>query len=124
MRVYVKDTEGRAQFTGEDLLGHTPKGETVSIKTGEAFDVRITGRVISLSTNRSLPLEADMEYKITNSKNEDISVDLRQIIPGEDHNLVDETHKSVKEDAFTRLWKVPVPAGGETSVKFTITQSR
>ena len=39
VRVYKRDSEGRAQFIGEDAIDHTPKNETVRLKLGDAFDV-------------------------------------------------------------------------------------
>ncbi len=39
MRVYKKDSQGNAQFVGEDSIDHTPKNETVRLKLGNAFDV-------------------------------------------------------------------------------------
>ncbi len=39
MRVYKKDSQGNAQFVGEDRIDHTPKNETVRLKLGESFDV-------------------------------------------------------------------------------------
>ena len=39
LRVYKKDSQGNAQFVGEDNIDHTPKNETVRLKLGEAFDV-------------------------------------------------------------------------------------
>ena len=39
VRVYKKDTQGNAQFVGEDQIDHTPRNETVRLKLGDAFDV-------------------------------------------------------------------------------------
>ena len=39
VRVYQSDTQGGAQFVGEDRIDHTPKDETLNLKIGNAFDV-------------------------------------------------------------------------------------
>ncbi|MEY3026399.1 MAG: hypothetical protein RLZZ238_1296 [Planctomycetota bacterium] len=40
IRVYKEDpADGTLEFIGEDLIDHTPRNETVTIKLGEAFDV-------------------------------------------------------------------------------------
>jgi hypothetical protein len=40
VRVYKEDpADGTLEFVGEDLIGHTPRNETVKVKLGEAFDV-------------------------------------------------------------------------------------
>jgi len=33
------DADGRLEFTGENLIDHTPKNETVRLYTGDAFDI-------------------------------------------------------------------------------------
>ncbi len=40
MRFYIRDARGQPQFIGENSIGHTPMGSELSIKTGDAFDVR------------------------------------------------------------------------------------
>ena len=40
-RARWKDRRGNAQFIGEDRIEHTPKHETVTLKLGESFDVRV-----------------------------------------------------------------------------------
>src|SRR6185295_3695743 len=39
IRVYKNDSAGQALFVGEDAIDHTPKGETVHLNLGQAFDV-------------------------------------------------------------------------------------
>jgi hypothetical protein len=41
VRVYQRDLRGNAQFVGENLIGHTPMGSDIGLKTGEAFDVKV-----------------------------------------------------------------------------------
>jgi hypothetical protein len=45
VRVYVKDSRGAPQFIGESLIGHTPMGSELAIRTGEAFDVKVKSTV-------------------------------------------------------------------------------
>lgn len=39
VRIYRKDTDGRAEFVGEGDIDHTPVGEKVRIYSGNAFDI-------------------------------------------------------------------------------------
>src|SRR5690606_6671506 len=39
VRVYKNDSAGQALFVGEDRIRHTPKGESVKLTLGQAFDV-------------------------------------------------------------------------------------
>jgi hypothetical protein len=35
----MDDADGTLEFIGEDIIGHTPRNETVKVKLGQAFDV-------------------------------------------------------------------------------------
>ncbi len=39
LRFYRRDADGQLEFTGENLIDHTPKDETVRVFTGNAFDL-------------------------------------------------------------------------------------
>ncbi len=41
VRVYMRDTRGQAQFIGESAIPHIPGGSGMSLKTGDAFDVKV-----------------------------------------------------------------------------------
>lgn len=41
VRVYMRDVRGQPQFIGESVIGHTPMGSAIEVKTGEAFDVKV-----------------------------------------------------------------------------------
>ncbi|MGH9668874.1 MAG: DUF4139 domain-containing protein, partial [Terriglobales bacterium] len=40
MRFYRRDDDGRIEFTGENVIDHTPRDETIRVYTGDAFDLR------------------------------------------------------------------------------------
>jgi hypothetical protein len=39
VRCYLKDADGKPEFIGESLIDHTPDGETLHLRTGNAFDL-------------------------------------------------------------------------------------
>src|SRR3954464_6140079 len=41
VRVYQRDSRGKAQFVGENRIDHTPMGSDISLATGSAFDVKV-----------------------------------------------------------------------------------
>ncbi|NVE94089.1 DUF4139 domain-containing protein [Altererythrobacter lutimaris] len=45
VRFYQRDQRGSPQFIGENRIGHTPMGSTLSLTTGEAFDVLVQAEV-------------------------------------------------------------------------------
>jgi hypothetical protein len=105
VRVYMKDARGQPQFIGENMIGHTPGGSNLSIKTGEAFDVKIqpfvekrekiladewdkslryrivssTGREETVTVERQKEFwRTTMRYVVTNAKSQPVTVDLIQ----------------------------------------------
>src|ERR1035437_7259158 len=44
VRFYRRNDDGQVEFTGENMIDHTPKDETIRLYTGSAFD--LSGRVI------------------------------------------------------------------------------
>jgi len=63
-RVYTKDKEGRSQFIGEDRIGHIPGGSDMSLKIGDAFDVKVQGTVASRRDISKKVSETEMVYEI------------------------------------------------------------
>ena len=39
VRFYRRDSDGQLEFTGENIIDHTPKDETLRVFTGDAFDL-------------------------------------------------------------------------------------
>lgn len=74
-RFYRRDDDGRLEFTGENTIDHTPRGETLRIYTGDAFDVVGERRRTDykLESGQS-QMEEAFEIKIRNRKKERIEV--------------------------------------------------
>ncbi len=107
VRVYQRDVRGNAQFVGENVIGHTPMGSDIGLKTGEAFDVKVQPIVQSRdritaeqwkTTSRFRIVEPDrrvatgeadtlqrtefwqtrMRYTLTNARPEAVTVEVTQ----------------------------------------------
>ncbi len=126
IRVYTKDQKGQAQFIGEDNIPHIAGGSDISLKIGEAFDV--TARPILKSNTRVSKRKTDheMQYIVRNAKKEDVDVLITQKLWGWNttYKVLDESIKSTMPDAWSRQWKVRVPAEGETTLTFKIRETR
>lgn len=118
-RVYVDDESGEPRFIGEDRVAHTPTGSDIVITTGQAFDVTVQPRVIS---SEAAPKPAyyrwrtrfEMEYTVRNARPTPVVVEVRQHGLGRDTQLQDQSIEGVLQDDDTIIWRVPVPANGET----------
>jgi hypothetical protein len=125
-RVYVNDASGEPRFIGEDRVAHTPAGSDIVITTGQAFDVTVQPRVVS-STSAPKPAyyrwrtRFEMEYTVRNARPEATTVEVRQHGLGRNTELGDQSIPGELQDANTVVWRVPVPANGETVLKAVVT---
>lgn len=149
VRVYIRDSKGSPQFIGENAIGHTPMGSELAVRTGDAFDVkvkstvtkreRITGeewelsrryRITDPAGTRIVTVEDNptywrttMTYTLTNARPAPVVVELVQ--SGLDHyhyhdtRAVRETVAGEQRSLDERLYRVTVPANGETAVTAT-----
>jgi hypothetical protein len=117
VRVYMRDTQGRPQFVGENAIGHTPMGSTVEIATGVAFDVKVRP-LVETRTRTGDRWRTAMRYTLTNASPRPVTVTLRQsgLDGWTDTRIVEESLKSERRSAGETVWQVPVPANGEAVV--------
>lgn len=124
-RVYVNDAAGEPRFIGEDQVPHTPTGSDIVITTGQAFDVTVQPRLVASARVdghaywRGRTRYA-MEYTVRNARPEAVTVEVRQHGLGRDTRLSDQSIEGEIADANTLIWRVPVPANGETRLTATI----
>jgi len=119
VRVYKADSSGNNQFIGEDRIDHTPKDEEIELKLGDAFDVVAERRQTDYKKLGSRMCETAWEVKIKNHKKEDIVVEVVEPFFG-DWEILSESLKSEKKDAWTAVYKVPVKADGEATLTYRV----
>ncbi len=119
VRVYKEDSRGSQQFIGEDRIEHTPTGETVRIKTGEAFDI-VAERVQTDYRQVTSGLhESEWEITLRNRKQEDVTIGVVEGFFG-NWKVLNNSHDYTKTDAFTIRFDVDVPAEGTVAVKYRV----
>lgn len=64
VRFYQRDAQGNPQFIGENGIGHTPMGSTLSLRTGEAFDVYMQAEVEDRERITAAEYEASRRYRV------------------------------------------------------------
>ncbi|MSU70531.1 MAG: hypothetical protein EXS39_07120 [Opitutaceae bacterium] len=116
------DADGRLEFTGENLIDHTPKNETVKIYTGDAFDLvgerRRTNYTLS---SRNDSLDEVFEIKVRNRKGEAVEVRVvEQLYRWVNWEIVTRSHEFTKTDSRSIEFRVNVPADGETVVTYDV----
>ncbi|NOR50791.1 MAG: DUF4139 domain-containing protein [Desulfuromonadales bacterium] len=124
VRVYKQDKAGRPQFVGEDRIDHTPENETVRLKLGDAFDVtadrkQTDFRKLGGDSRYNYHFESAYEIKLKNAKDEAVTITVAEPVPG-DWRILSESHKHSKASSDTALWKIKVPAKGETTLVYRV----
>jgi hypothetical protein len=124
VRLYKKDSQGNAQFVGEDRIDHTPKNETVRLKLGDAFDVTADKKQTAFQklagTSRyNYVFESAYEIVLKNAKSEAVTVIVREPMPG-DWTMVSESQPHAKAASGTAEWQVRVPADGKTTLTYRV----
>lgn len=119
VRVYKKDSAGRAQFVGEDRIDHTARNETVRLKLGEAFDITADKKQTDYEKVANRISETGYRIEIRNAKNERVEVKVVEPMPG-DWQMVSESLPHEKATAHTAVWTVPVPADGKAVLTWRV----
>ena len=121
VRFYRQDSDGQLEFTGEDVIDHTPQDETLRMYTGNAFDLvgERTRTFYKVNTDKKWAGES-FEIKVRNRKEHD-SVEIRvveHLYRGANWKIMDTSHDHLKMDAQTIEFRVKIPAGGEETISY------
>lgn len=119
MRVYMRDKRGDPQFIGESRIDATPMGSAMSIRTGEAFDVKVKTVVEERTRINNNRWKTRMRYEITNARGNAVTVDLGQNGLWGDVRISEQSQEGKRVSADRIEWSVPVPANGKATVTAT-----
>jgi hypothetical protein len=116
LRFYMRDKRGDPQFIGESRIDHTPMGSTLSLATGDAFDVKVRAVVDKRTRLKANDWQSDMRYELSNALPRPVTVKLVQEGLWGDSRIIAESLKSARRSADAAEWAVTVPANGNASV--------
>ena len=119
LRFYLRDKRGDPQFIGESRIDHTPMGSTLSLATGDAFDVKVRAVVDKRTRLSTFDWQSDMRYEFSNALPRPVTVKLLQEGLWGDSRITAESQKSTRRDAETAEWAVTVPANGKAALTAT-----
>lgn len=112
IRVYLRDQRGDPQFIGENLIDHTPMGSRLSVRTGQAFDVKVQPTVEKRERISGSRWRTTMRYALTNARPAPVTVDLVQDGLYGDVRVLEQSITGERTSAEQIEWKVLVPANG------------
>jgi hypothetical protein len=119
LRFYMRDKRGDPQFIGESRIDHTPMGSTLSLATGDAFDVKVQPTVDKRTRLGFSHWQTDMRYVVTNAMPKPVTVAVLQAGLWGDTVIKAESQKSTRRSAEEAEFSVTVPANGTTTVTAT-----
>lgn len=128
VRIYQPDTKGNLQLTGTTRVKDVAVGENFNLELGTTTDVKFSTKVVSdvqdprpTDAQDTKPLYETQVFEVTisNSKANDVTVNLRQTVPV-GASIVQSSHKFVKENATSQYAPVAVAHNGQTVVRFTL----
>ncbi|MBU3665832.1 MAG: hypothetical protein FGM15_08165 [Chthoniobacterales bacterium] len=110
------------EFTGENLIGHTPKDELVKVYTGEAFD--ITGERKRTDFNvdsANHHISESFEIVLHNHKKEPVNVRVvEHLYRWHNWDITQKNADFIKIDPGQIQFRVDVPAEGERKLNYTV----
>ena len=115
VRAYMRDAQGNPQFIGENQIGHTSMGSGLAIRTGEAFDVKVSA-IVEKRDQVGKRWITSMRYKLTNAKDEPVTVDLAQDGLWGDVKINAQSQTGNRVSADRVEWNVKLPANGAVDV--------
>jgi len=112
VRFYMHDKHGDPQFIGESRIDATPMGSTLSLSTGDAFDVKVKPILVKRTRLSAFAWQTDMRYELSNALPREVVVNVLQDGLWGDTHITATSLKSVQRSADIAQWAVPVPANG------------
>jgi hypothetical protein len=116
LRFYMRDKRGDPQFIGESRIDHTPMGSTLSLATGDAFDVKVRAVIDKRTHVSASEWQSDMRYELSNALPTPVTVKLLQEGLWGDARITAESQKGTRRSADTAEWSVTVPANGKATL--------
>jgi hypothetical protein len=129
IRIYLRDQAdaadevdpaGAPEFIGEDIIDHTPKGESISVRLGSAFDITGEHKQTDFALDGK-SLTESFEIKLHSHKKEAVKVDVQETLyRWSQWQITAASEKYEKQDGRTIKFPVEVAPGQEKSITYTV----
>jgi hypothetical protein len=116
VRVY---SDSGTIFAGEDRIEHTPEGHDIDVEVSEAFDLVARRSQTRFQQLERFESESSVEVAIVSRKREPVTVLVRETFPGE-WRITASSVEPRRRSASVAEFPVPVPAGGEVKLTYTV----
>ena len=121
VRFYRRDTDGRLEFTGENMIDHTPKDEALRIYTGDAFDIRGERKRMHYQLNRAgNSLDESFVIKLRNHKEEAVEIRVvEHLYRWVNWEIAGNSDPYTKTDSQTVEFRVKLKPDEERNIAYT-----
>jgi len=121
VRFYRRDTDGQMEFTGENLIDHTPSDETIRLYTGNVFDAVGERKRTAYHLERNAHwMDESFEIKLRNHKKEPMEIRVvEHLYRWTNWEIAKNSDSFTKLDSKTIEFRVKVPPDGEKVVTYT-----
>ena len=119
IKVYQHDQRGNLEFIGEDLIKHTPEGEPVRIRIGDAFDVVGVQKQMDWEKISARVYESSWQVTLRNRKDKKIVVRVLEPVGGE-WKIVSSSRPYKRLEARKIEFSVPLPSKAEKILTYRI----
>lgn len=115
-------SDNSLEFIGEDIIDHTPRNETVTIKLGNSFDVvgerKQTDVQVDTKAHR---LIESFEIALRNQKDKPVTVKvIEPLYRWNQWKILKASDKYTKLDASHIVFEVTIPPEGEKKITYTV----
>ena len=122
LRFYRRGDDGQLEFTGENEIDHTPRNETIRVRTGNSFDLVGERKPTDFKTDRSDKwMTETFEIKLRNRKKEAVEIRVvEHLYRWNNWNITAKSDEFKKTDAQTIEFRVPVQPDEEKTITYTV----
>lgn len=122
LRFYRRGDDGQLEFTGENEIDHTPRNETIRVRTGNSFDLVGERKPTEFKTDRADKwMDETFEIKLRNRKKEAVEIRVvEHLYRWSNWNITAQSDAFKKIDAQTIEFRVPVKPDEEKTVTYTV----
>jgi hypothetical protein len=119
IRAFQRDTDGSLELVGEDRIQHTPKGQTVRVTVGSAFDIVAERKQTDVRQISGKVNESSYEITLTNHRKDAVDVTVIEHAYG-DWEIARSSVPHKKKDSQTFEFTVRCDPEKPVTVAYTV----
>ena len=122
LRFYRRDADGQLEFVGENEIDHTPRNETIRVKTGNSFDLVGERKQTNFRVDTGDKwMNESFEIKLRNRKKEPVEIRVAEhLYRWNNWEITQQSDNFTKKDSQTIEFRIPVKPDEERTVTYTV----